>query len=101
MPYVIETTAVMPTGSDFAVSTAAKSHRSRSLAANLRSSADSVSATSADMAAAESAVRPWRVSTKGTDMAMVIPPTGRLLVSGFNEIGILPAASFHLSRMGY
>lgn len=127
-PYIIETNAVMPTGSDLSVSSLCRPGRLRDLGANLQEStsgaptaedaaatlaqraaaeatsdtpgeAEDAAATLAQVAAAEAAAAAGRPPPAGTKNYLVITHTGRL-VSDFTQVGTWVAAYFDLFPHG-
>ncbi|CAN0548548.1 unnamed protein product, partial [Laminaria digitata] len=94
-PFVLDISAVMPTGGDHAVSAGCRSERFRTLESDLRASSN----TPASIGLAEQAAAAAAVATRpppgGSRHAMVIPHTGRL-VEDFTEPGVLVGAYYHL-----
>ncbi|CAB1112810.1 unnamed protein product [Ectocarpus sp. CCAP 1310/34] len=96
-PMVVEINAVMDTGEDRAVAESSKPARLRGLGSSMCSGDPSLAQQAAAEAAA--AVRAGRPSPLGTDKAMVLTHSGKL-VSDFSEPGLFIAAFYDLFPHG-
>lgn len=94
-PLVVELNAVMDTGEDHAVAESSKAARLRGLGSSMRPRDPSL----AQQAAAEAAVKAGRPSPLGTDKAMVLIHSGKL-VSDFHDVGLFIAAFYDLFPHG-
>ncbi|CAN0217243.1 unnamed protein product [Scytosiphon promiscuus] len=96
-PFIIETGAVMDTGEDRAVSGPTKPGRLRTLGATMNR--QSAQHSNAEQAAADAAAAAGRVSPLGTDRALVLTRSGRM-VSDFTNDGLFVGAYFDLFPHG-
>ncbi|CAN0314384.1 unnamed protein product, partial [Scytosiphon promiscuus] len=96
-PFIIETSAVMDTGEDRAVSGPTKPGRLRTLGATLNP--QSAQHSLVEQAAADAAAAAGRVSPLGTDRALVLTHSGRM-VSDFTNAGLFVGAYFDLFPHG-
>ncbi|CBJ31141.1 conserved unknown protein [Ectocarpus siliculosus] len=96
-PFVIETNAVVDTGDDLAVAGACKPNRLRDVGRAMQTASGGPSLAQA--AAAQAAVLAGRPSPLGTDNALVLTHSGRM-VSDFKNAGLFAGAYFDLFPHG-